>query len=590
MKNKFRDIFKSIDYVRKLLFKYKKRYLIILVILNIISVIFPFLSLFNVQYIINSLQEKENFNQIINCLILYIILGMLNIAINKIYAYFLYKYQEYLYLNLNQMILNKTKDFELSDYENPQIYDLIQRAEQNIGIRPFSMVNSFLVIMKSILTLLTSISILLLWHWWLIFPFIVLSIIAIKYFAKIGNQEYEMIFNRTNYERKSWYIAHLLTKDTFVKEVKMLDLSDYLLNKFYSLRSQFYKENIRMNKIKTLFSFFYNLSNFSISAGIVVLAAIESYLNHILVGNLMTYINVVSKIENSIENIVNSIFAFYQDSLYIENINNYLNYYHNYEINDYIDFNETIEKIEFINVSYKYPGQKEYALKNINLILKRDEITVLVGENGSGKTTLIKLLNGLYDNYEGEILFNNVNIRIINKKSIRNKISTLFQDYNQYQFTVKENIGFGNINKINSNESIYEAAQMANADKFINKLKNKYNQQLGTWFKEGIQLSGGQWQKIAIARLYMNGGDVYVLDEPTASLDPKSEYEFFSQLKKNKNDKVSLFITHRFINANVSDKIIVMDKGRIVERGNHNDLIRIDGIYKKMYDFQCRKR
>ena len=590
MKNKFRDIFKSIDYVRKLLFKYKKRYLIILVILNIISVIFPFLSLFNVQYIINSLQEKENFNQIINCLILYIILGMLNIAINKIYAYFLYKYQEYLYLNLNQMILNKTKDFELSDYENPQIYDLIQRAEQNIGIRPFSMVNSFLVIMKSILTLLTSISILLLWHWWLIFPFIVLSIIAIKYFAKIGNQEYEMIFNRTNYERKSWYIAHLLTKDTFVKEVKMLDLSDYLLNKFYSLRSQFYKENIRMNKIKTLFNFFYNLSNFSISAGIVVLAAIESYLNHILVGNLMTYINVVSKIENSIENIVNSIFAFYQDSLYIENINNYLNYYHNYEINDYIDFNEKIEKIEFINVSYKYPGQKEYALKNINLILKRDEITVLVGENGSGKTTLIKLLNGLYDNYEGEILFNNVNIRIINKKSIRNKISTLFQDYNQYQFTVKENIGFGNINKINSNESIYEAAQMANADKFINKLKNKYNQQLGTWFKEGIQLSGGQWQKIAIARLYMNGGDVYVLDEPTASLDPKSEYEFFSQLKKNKNDKVSLFITHRFINANVSDKIIVMDKGRIVERGNHNDLIRIDGIYKKMYDFQCRKR
>lgn len=590
MKNKFRDIFKSIDYVRKLLFKYKKRYLIILVILNIISVIFPFLSLFNVQYIINSLQEKENFNQIINCLILYIILGMLNIAINKIYAYFLYKYQEYLYLNLNQMILNKTKDFELSDYENPQIYDLIQRAEQNIGIRPFSMVNSFLVIMKSILTLLTSISILLLWHWWLIFPFIVLSIIAIKYFAKIGNQEYEMIFNRTNYERKSWYIAHLLTKDTFVKEVKMLDLSDYLLNKFYSLRSQFYKENIRMNKIKTLFSFFYNLSNFSISAGIVVLAAIESYLNHILVGNLMTYINVVSKIENSIENIVNSIFAFYQDSLYIENINNYLNYYHNYEINDYIDFNEKIEKIEFINVSYKYPGQKEYALKNINLILKRDEITVLVGENGSGKTTLIKLLNGLYDNYEGEILFNNVNIRIINKKSIRNKISTLFQDYNQYQFTVKENIGFGNINKINSNESIYEAAQMANADKFINKLKNKYNQQLGTWFKEGIQLSGGQWQKIAIARLYMNGGDVYVLDEPTASLDPKSEYEFFSQLKKNKNDKVSLFITHRFINANVSDKIIVMDKGRIVERGNHNDLIRIDGIYKKMYDFQCKKR
>ena len=251
-----------------------------------------------------------------------------------------------------------------------------------------------------------------------------------------------------------------------------------------------------------------------------------------------------------------------------------------------ICIDKPIERIELINVSYKYQGQKEYALKNINLTLMKNEIAVLVGENGSGKTTLIKLLNGLYDDYEGVILINNIDLKEIDKESIRTKISTLFQDYNKYQFSVEENIGFGDIAEINNHDKIKTAAIQATADDFILKLNNKYNQQLGTWFKNGTQLSGGQWQKLAIARLYMKGGDVYILDEPTASLDPKSEYYFFNQLKKNTNNKISLFITHRFVNANISNNIIVMSHGEIVESGSHDQLMNLNGIYKKMYDFQ----
>lgn len=586
MKIKFKEILKSLKFVKLLLFKYEKKYLMILMLLCILNALIPFLSLFNVQSIINILQSQGEFKNVVIYLLIYTLIGIVNISTIKLYAYYLYKYQEYLYLNLNQLILDKTKDFELIDYENPYIYDLIQRAEQNIGLRPFNMVNSFLTITKNILILLTSISILLLWHWWLLFPFILLSVVAVKYFTKIGNQEYSIIYNRTNYERKSWYIAHLLTKDTFVKEVKMLNLSDYLLNNFHDLRNRFYNENIKLNKIKSLFGLFYNIANFIISAGIVVLASMESYIGKILVGNLMTYINVVSKIETAIESIVNALFNFYQDSLYIDNIRKYLNYNHIPNKDKKICIDKPIERIELINVSYKYQGQKEYALKNINLTLMKNEIAVLVGENGSGKTTLIKLLNGLYDDYEGVILINNIDLKEIDKESIRTKISTLFQDYNKYQFSVEENIGFGDIAEINNHDKIKTAAIQATADDFILKLNNKYNQQLGTWFKNGTQLSGGQWQKLAIARLYMKGGDVYILDEPTASLDPKSEYYFFNQLKKNTNNKISLFITHRFVNANISDNIIVMSHGEIAESGSHEQLMNLNGIYKKMYDFQ----
>ena len=168
-------------------------------------------------------------------------------------------------------------------------------------------------------------------------------------------------------------------------------------------------------------------------------------------------------------------------------------------------------------------------------------------------------------------------------------MSTLFQDYNKYQFSVKENIGFGDITEIESFDKIQDSAKKATANDFIEKLENKYNQQLGTWFKEVVQLSGGQWQKLAIARLYMKGGDVFILDEPTASLDPRSEFHFFNEFKKNVENRISLFITHRFINANISNRIIVLSNGKIVENGNHNDLMRLNGIYKKMYDLQHSK-
>ena len=323
-----------------------------------------------------------------------------------------------------------------------------------------------------------------------------------------------------------------------------------------------------------------------ISFLIVCLAIYESSNGLLLVGTAMTYINTTSKIESAIQNIVGKIFGIYKDSLYVENIEKYFNYKPK-NMNGTQSI-KNISTIEFKDVSFKYPNRSTYALKNINFKINKGEIFAIVGENGSGKTTLIKLLNGLYNDYEGNILINGIEIRDIEKKSLRNCLGTLFQDYNKYQFTIKENIGFGSINNVDNMKKIKESAIKGGADNFINSLPNNYLQQVGYWFEGGTQLSGGQWQKLGLSRLFMKNADCLILDEPTSSLDPVSELSVFKQLYNNNDNKINIIITHRFINTNIANQILVLKNGIIVEKGTHMELVKRNGLYKEMYEIQSK--
>ena len=319
---------------------------------------------------------------------------------------------------------------------------------------------------------------------------------------------------------------------------------------------------------------------------IVCLAIYESSIGIVLVGTTITYINTTSKIETAIQSLVSSFFSIYKDSLYIENIEKFFNYEPMSKHGKvYID---EINTIEFKNVYFKYPTRKTWALENVSFSIRKGDILAIVGENGSGKTTLIKLLNGLYDDYKGNILINGIEIKTINKDSLRLSLATLFQDYNKYQFTIKDNIGFGSINRLNDDDKIRESAYKGGAENFINQLPNNYNQQVGYWFEGGTQLSGGQWQKLGLSRLFMKDADCLILDEPTASLDSFSELEIIKQLYKNSKDKINIIITHRFINANFTNKIIVLKSGKIIEKGTHEELLKKEGFYKSMYDIQSK--
>ena len=585
-KDKIYCFIDRIKFIFKLIKDLKLSLLIVCLFLCVINVILPYITMINTQEIINRIQIGLSIRLILKRLIIFLILGILYIISSNLYNFLILKYKEYLYLELNKKFLDNSLKFNLKDFENPEVYNIIQRAEQEIGIRPYNIIISLLSIISQSVNLISAFLILTKWHLTLIIGFILLASFASKYFISISKNEYDILMNRTNYERKSWYISHLLIKDEYIKEVRLFGLSKYLIQQFIELRSRFFKENVDVLKRQYIFSEIYQLMNYVISFFIIFLAIYESTQGIILVGTAMTYINTSSKIENAIQNIVSNIFGIYKDSLYIDNIKKYFNY----ESNKFYG-NKTLKNIttiEFVNVSFKYPNREVYAIRNTSFKIKKGEILAIVGENGSGKTTIIKVLNGLYDEYEGNILINGIEIREIDKKSLRNCLATLFQDYNKYQFTIKENIGFGSIDNLDDIEKIKYSAKKGGADQFINCLPNNYTQQVGYWFEGGTQLSGGQWQKLGLSRLFMKNADCLILDEPTASLDPFSELEIFKQLYQNSNEKINIIITHRFINTVFANKIIVLKNGEIIEKGKHDELLKQDGFYKDMFDIQSR--
>ena len=573
-------------YILKIIMQYKKKYLILIVLFSVLQAILPFLSLYISQSILNFIQTGVNaVDSYIKYIAMFILINI-SISISKqLNAHYLNLYRDYLYYELNCLIMNKTNDLSLADYENPEMYNSIQRAEQEIGIRPFNIISTLVGMISSVITLFSSLLILLQWHWFSILGFIVLPFLTFSYFKKISEYEYQTKYNRSTNERKSWYISHLLTKDRFIKDIKLFDLNEYLVERFKDYRFKFHQQNKYIFFKKDSFSLAYQLTNTLISSFLAILAFYEAIIGYILVGNVMTYINVVSKIENAISAIVVSYFSLVQDNMYVENIRTYLTY-ENKALNNIVSEKQKIKeikKIKIINLSFKYPNSKEKVLDKINLEICAGENFALVGKNGSGKTTLIKILCGLYDNYEGAIYVNDINLRNIEMSSYKKLISAIFQDYNCYEFTAKENISFGDIQNFDDLTRVREAAKISGADEFISKLPMGINQQLGNWFEEGIQLSGGQWQKIAISRAFMKKSHLLILDEPSASLDPISEYNFYEKIIHEDTGNIKIFITHRFNNAKFTDKIIVMDKGKIVEFGSHESLIKNEQLYYKMY-------
>ena len=340
-KDKIYCFIDRIKFIFKLIKDLKLSLLIVCLFLCVINVILPYITMINTQEIINRIQIGLSIRLILKRLIIFLILGILYIISSNLYNFLILKYKEYLYLELNKKFLDNSLKFNLKDFENPEVYNIIQRAEQEIGIRPYNIIISLLSIISQSVNLISAFLILTKWHLTLIIGFILLASFASKYFISISKNEYDILMNRTNYERKSWYISHLLIKDEYIKEVRLFGLSKYLIQQFIELRSRFFKENVDVLKRQYIFSEIYQLMNYVISFFIIFLAIYESTQGILLVGTAMTYINTSSKIENAIQNIVSNIFGIYKDSLYIDNIKKYFNY----EANKFNEFyNDLVKK------------------------------------------------------------------------------------------------------------------------------------------------------------------------------------------------------------------------------------------------------
>lgn len=594
-KFKIKEFFSSFKYwprIFKLLFSVNKKYLIFITFINIILAVIPSITLLITQGLINSVMynTSKNFNRVLYYFAAMLILSLIKNILNSFYSYYLRVYQSLLSYELNIKVMKKSNTLSLKDFEDPDVYDKLQRAQNEIGSRPFQIYSSIMSIVSSVITLITSSLILIYWKWWIVIILLVFPLISTLFSFKLGKIEYLIQQKRASTMRKSWYYSFLLTKDLNYKEVKMFDIGDYILARYKKIFDRYLRVDKKIIKKTSKVTFIFGFIEELVGDLVTLFIIWSTFIGSINIGNLISYTKAISLTEANFQQFLSVLLGIYKDNLYIKQLFEFMDYesssnQKNNSNNEY-ELKE-INSIEFKNVSFKYPNADKYALKNISFSVNKGDIVGVVGKNGSGKTTLIKLLTKLYDLQEGEILINSISINDYSAESLRKKIATVFQDFIKYELTVRDNIGFGNIECIKDDDSINVSAKDSGADKFINTFKNGINTQLGNWFDDGMQLSGGQWQKIAISRAFIRKADLFILDEPSSALDPVSEKEIFNNFFEISKDKIGIFTSHRFSSVKFATNILVFDDGVLVEQGSHSELVSLDGYYKKLYKVQA---
>ena len=490
---------------------------------------------------------------------------------------------------INVMILEKALTLELAHFENAEYYDKLVRARREASSRPLSLVIKTFDLFRDIIALIT-IGI------WLFqfspYAVLLLAVAGVPAFiaeAKFSGEAFRIHRRRSAERRMQIYLEMVLTREDGVKEVKLLQLGKMFLQRYVDIFLNIYKEDRSLVLRRSIWGYILGLiasAAFYFAYGWVGFAAIAGA---ITIGQMTMYIAQFRLGQNSVTNSLTSINGMYEDNLYLSNLTEFLSHKVPEQTGEGIAGPNPDDGIRFENVSFSYPGAQTPALKNINLHITPGESLAIVGENGSGKTTLIKLLTRLYAPTEGRILVDGLDLQEWDTNAIREKIGVIFQDFARYQLIVGENIGIGDVDNIDDGNQIEEAARKGMADEFVRDLPLDYQTQLGTWFKDGKELSGGQWQKIALSRAFMRSkADILILDEPTAAIDARAEAEIFEHFNDLTDNRISIIISHRFSTVRRADHIIVLEKAEVLEQGSHQQLLEMDGQYATLFNLQAK--
>lgn len=490
---------------------------------------------------------------------------------------------------INVMILEKALTLELAHFEDAEYYDKLVRARREASSRPLSLVIKTFDLARDMIALVT-IGI------WLFqfspYAVLLLALAGIPAFlaeAKFSGEAFRIHRRRSAERRMQIYLEMVLTREDGVKEVKLLQLGKMFLQRYIDIFLNIYKEDRSLVLRRGFWGYVLGLvasAAFYLAYGWVGFAAIAGA---ITIGQMTMYIAQFRLGQNAVTNSLTSVNGMYEDNLYLSNLTEYLEHKVPESTGEAIRGPNPDDGIRFENVSFYYPGSEMPALSKINLHITPGESLAIVGENGSGKTTLIKLLTRLYAPTEGRILVDGLDLQDWDTDAVREKIGVIFQDFARYQLIVGENIGIGDVESLDDVDEISEAARKGMADEFIKDLPQSYQTQLGTWFKDGKELSGGQWQKIALSRAFMRSkADILILDEPTAAIDARAEAEIFAHFGDLTENRISIIISHRFSTVRRADHILVLEKAEILEQGSHQELLEHDGQYAKLFHLQAK--
>lgn len=492
-------------------------------------------------------------------------------------------------IHVNSLLLKKSVELDLTYYESSAFYDKMVRAQTDSGGRAIDIIESVYELICNFISI-SGILVLLVRLGWFVPLVVVLTtlprlITAVKY----SHSEYIMRIHMTPAGRRLGYFKELLTYGEYVKEIRLFGLGQHLIEKWRNLYEHFRKENRILATKITIADFFSNLFANCGYYACYAFALHRTIWKYITIGDMTMYTLSISRCQRIVAFVFYLIARIYEGTLSVSTFFEFLELRPNITVVSSPEpFPVSIEKgIEFRNVSFKYPDREDSVLREINLTIGAGETIALVGENGAGKTTLVKLLCRLYDPTTGSILIDGVDIKSFDPTELASNIGVIFQDYVKYCGSVGENIGLGNVDNHTDMTRIIESAKKSGAHEFIDKLPHKYDTILGKLFDDGTELSEGQWQKIALARAFMRDAQILILDEPTAALDAKTEYEVFRRFDKLVHGKTTLLISHRFSTVRMADRILVIENGRIVEDGSHDELMDLNGKYATMFNMQA---
>ncbi len=597
------SLFSRLFYIFRLVWEAKPWILFVMIFMAVYNGVGPVISAYIGAALINALSgavtalalgQEYEFRRILLLLILQFGYIFLNSLIHNVYNMVTRIAGELVSNHIKLKLMDKARTIDLASFDRPEFYEKLENANREAGSRPIQVLSSTFSIISSLISVVSFIAILTSISVGAPILIILLALPSAIINFVYRRKNFMYMRHRSKDRRQMSYYSELITNKDMVKEIRLFDLTDTFITRyqetflhyFAGLRSLIVHENAWHIGISA--------ANSAVNCYLFLFIARRVYEGVLQLGDYSLYTGALNSISGNISSLISTSATIYEGTLFIDNMIAFMNEPQTVlpRLKEPLHVTRHVgHTLELRDVSFRYPGTERMVIRHVNLTLRAGETAVLVGLNGAGKTTLIKLITRLYDPTEGEILLDGHDIRDYDLNELYAMYGIIFQDFGKYAVSVAENIRFGDIHRDHVAEGeIEDAARASSADAFISDLPAGYNTPLMRYFEEnGIELSGGQWQKLSIARAFYSDSDFLILDEPTASLDPMAEQEIFNQFDALRQDKTTIFVSHRLSSATTASKIIVLENGQIVEEGNHSQLMNKRGKYYELFSTQARR-
>jgi ATP-binding cassette subfamily B protein len=492
-------------------------------------------------------------------------------------------------LEAERRLLAQASRVDLGHFDDSDWHDRLARAKRDVSWRPGDLTWSVLGLSGNVVSIFLMASLLASLHWFLVVLALLAATLSLALERRITSQLYEFFYKETPEERERGYLSDLLVQPRTTKEIRAYVLAEYLLGRHHDLSERLYAQRERMYRSATRISALTGLVTGTTLALAYVFVAVKGAAGSIDPGGVVLVIGAFTSLASTLGNISSTFVAVDQHTTFLDDYFSFLAIDPLVPLPPapYPDPAWHIDHIEFDNVSFTYPGGTQPAVAGLDLHIRNGELIALVGENGAGKSTLVKLLLRFYDADSGSVRVGGVDVKDLDPEVLRSRIGVLFQDYASYELSVRENVTMGRPQGLVDDERVMEALRDARSEWLVSRMPKGLDSKVGRLFEGGHDLSGGEWQRLALARIMYRDADIWILDEPTSSLDPEAEAGIFAELKENLKGRIGIVISHRFSTVRIADRIAVIADGRVAELGNHEQLLRAGGRYAQLFELQA---